>query len=297
MLDKVLPTVIAMGYFDSVHLGHQRVIEKARKLADKMSATLTVFTFLGSVKDILNGKKESSVYLPAEREKIIKDLGADEIYFAPTSKEFLSLDRKVFLDDLNKKFNIVGYVSGIDYTFGAFGRGNAEFLTEYAKTHNQMHVIVDTLEVDGKKVSTTLIKELLQNGDIEKANALLGRNYSICGTVVKDRQVGKTLGFPTANILIDSQKFAIKNGVYSGIVKVYDKAYKSIINYGARPTFDLDKKLVEAHLIGFDGDLYGKQIEVEFLRFMREIQKFSSAQKLIEQLNFDVQRIKGENND
>ena len=107
----------------------------------------------------------------------------------------------------------------------------------------------------------------------------------------------QTLGFPTANVLIDSQKFTIKNGVYSGLVKIDNKTYRSIINYGARPTFDIDKKLVEAHLIGFDGDLYGKQIEVEFLGFMREIQKFTSIEKLIEQLNFDMQRIKGENND
>ncbi len=297
MLDKVLPTVIAMGYFDSVHIGHQKVIEIARKLADEKGASLTVFTFLGSVKDILNGRKENSVYLPAEREKIIKSLGADEIYFAPITKEFLSLDKKVFLDNLNQKFDIKGYVSGVDYTFGAFGKGNVQYLTEYANAHNQIHVVVDTLNVDGDKVSTTLIKVLLEKGDIEKVNALLGRNYSICGTVVRDRQVGKTLGFPTANILLDNQKFAIKDGVYSGIVEVDEKPYKSIINYGARPTFDLDKKLVEAHLIGFDGDLYGKEIEVQFLGYIRDIKKFESAEKLIEQLEFDVQRTKGENND
>lgn len=297
MLDKVLPTVIAMGYFDSVHLGHQRVIQKARKLADENGATLTVFTFLGNVKDVLNGRKESSVYLPEERQKIIKGLGADDVYFAPITKEFLSLDKKTFLDDLNKKFNIVGYVSGIDYTFGAYGKGNIAYLTEYANSKGQRHVVVDTLNVEGEKVSTTLIKSLLEKGDIQRVNKLLGRNYSLCGTVIKDRQVGKTLGFPTANVLIDSQKFTIKNGVYSGLVKIDNKTYRSIINYGARPTFDIDKKLVEAHLIDFDGDLYGKQIEVEFLGFMREIQKFTSIEKLIEQLNFDMQRIKGENND
>ncbi|MBO7150095.1 MAG: riboflavin biosynthesis protein RibF [Clostridia bacterium] len=297
MLDKVLPTVIAMGYFDSVHLGHQRVIQRARKLADENGASLTVFTFLGNVKDVLNGRKESSVYLPAEREKIIKDLGADHVYFAPTTREFLSLDKKVFLDDLNQKFNIVGYVSGFDYTFGAFGKGNTTYLNEYAKAKGQMHVVVDTLNVEGEKVSTTLIKSLLQNGDIQKVNRLLGRNYSICGKVIKDRQVGNQLGFPTANLLIDSQKFAIKNGVYSGVVEVDGKPYKSIINYGARPTFDLDKNLVEAHLIGFDGDLYSRQIEVQFLSYMRDIQKFDSAQKLKEQLEADKQKIKGENND
>ena len=189
MLDKVLPTVIAMGYFDSVHIGHQKVRNEARAFADKIQATLTVFTFLGNVKDVLNGKKESSVYLPTEREKIIKNLGADQVYFAPITKEFLSLDKEVFLSQLNQKFDIKGYVSGEDYTFGAFGNGNVEYLCEYAKKNNQTHIVVDTLLVDGKKVSTTLIKDLLEQGEIEKANTLLGRNYSICGTVKKDRQV------------------------------------------------------------------------------------------------------------
>ncbi len=297
MLDKVLPTVIALGYFDSVHLGHQRVIKQAKAFADANGCSLTVFTFLGNVKDVLCGRKESSVYLPTEREKIIKAFGADEIYFAPITKEFLSLDKKVFLDNLNQKFNIKGYVSGVDYTFGAFGKGNVEYLTEYARANNQKHIVVDTLSIDGQKVSTTLIKQLLENGEIKKANALLGRNYSISGVVKKDRQVGKKLGFPTANVILNNQKFSIKNGVYSGVVEVDKKPYKSIINYGARPTFNLEEKLVEAHLIGFDGNLYGKEIEVQFLDYIRDIKKFDSAEELIEQLNKDTQMTKGENND
>lgn len=293
MSDKVLSTVIALGYFDSVHLGHQRVISEARKFADQNDCSLTVFTFLGNVKDVLNGRKESSVYLPSEREKIIKAFGADEIFFAPITKEFLSLDRKVFLDNLNKQFNIKGYVSGVDYTFGAFGKGNVSYLSEYAKENNQTHIVVDTFTIDGEKVSTTLIKSLLQTGDIKKANALLGRNYSITGVVKKDRQVGKKLGFPTANVILNSQKFALKNGVYEGLVEVDKKLYKSIVNYGARPTFDLEEKLVEAHLIDFSGDLYDKQIEIQFLDYMRDIKKFDSVEKLIEQLKFDMQKIRG----
>ena len=293
MLDKVLPTVIALGYFDSVHLGHQMVIKKAREFADKSGCSLTVFTFFGNVKDVLNGRKESSVYLPSEREKIIKTYGADNVYFAPTTKDFLSLDKKVFLDNLNKQFNIKGYVSGVDYTFGAFGKGNVEYLTQYANAKKQTHIIVDTIMFDGEKVSTTLIKSLLENGNVKKANVLLGRTYSISAIVKRDRQVGKKLGFPTANIILESQKFAIKNGVYFGEVEIDDKPYKAIVNYGARPTFDLDEKLVEAHLIGFDGDLYDKQIEIQFMDYMRDIKKFDSAEKLIEQLELDVQKIRG----
>ena len=160
MLDKQ-KTVIALGCFDSVHLGHKKVIESAKAYADENGLTLTVFTFLGNLKATINKTEEKNVYLSFEREKLLKDLGADEVYFAPVSQEFLSTDKKDFLEQLNQRFNIDCYVSGVDYTFGAFGKGNVEFLTDYAKAHNQTHIVVETLNMFDEKVSTTLIKKYL----------------------------------------------------------------------------------------------------------------------------------------
>ena len=296
MLDKQ-KTVIALGCFDSVHLGHKKVIEMARQYADEKGLTLTVFTFLGNLKAIINKKNEKSVYLSFEREKLLKNLGADEVYFAPVSKEFLSTDKKDFLQQLNQKFNIDCYVSGVDYTFGAFGKGDAEYLTNYAKEHNQTHIVVETLNMFDEKVSTTLIKKYLKEGQIEKANALLGRPFSVCATVFKDRQVGKTLGFPTANIRLDKDKITLKDGVYAGKTKVDGKEYISIINCGNRPTFSVDERVVESHLIDFDGDLYGKQIELKFYKFLRDIKKFDNIEELKEQLSFDLVKAKEEKYD
>ena len=296
MLDKQ-KTVIALGCFDSVHLGHQKVIKTAKKYADENGLTLTVFTFSGNLKAIINNSEEKNVYLLREREVLLKNLGADEIYFAPVSKEFLSTDKKVFLDKLNADFNIECYVSGVDFTFGAFGKGDVNYLTDYAKAHNQNHIVVQTLNMFDEKISTTLIKEYLKNGDIVKANALLGRSFSVCGQVFKDRQVGKTLGFPTANVKLDKDKICVKHGVYVGKTKVDDKEYLSIINCGARPTFNLNESVIETHLIDFDGDLYKKQIEICFLEYLRDIKKFEDKDQLIKQLSFDIEKAKGKKYD
>lgn len=293
MLDKKqMPTVMALGYFDSVHKGHQNVIKTAREYARDNGCSLTVFTFKGNLKAMLSNSDEKSVFLPKEREQILKSLGADDIYFAPVDFSFLSLSKKSFLTKINKKYNIKCYVSGKDYRFGKFGEGDVNFLTQWAKDNGQEHVVVEDFLVDGKKVSTTLIKQLLSKGDLEKANNLLGRKYSVTGTVFRDRSVGGSLGFPTLNLRIDHSKHRLKEGVYVGEFDYGAKKYKAIINYGGRPTFDLNTSLIEAHVIGFEGDLYGKTVTLEFSKYMREIKKFNSAEQLKDQLQLDLKNIK-----
>ena len=157
--------------------------------------------------------------------------------------------------------------------------------------------MIDTLNILGKKCSTTAIKEALTLGDIKRANTLLGRNYSVSGVVRRDRHVGTEIGFPTVNIAINRDKFSLKNGVYSGKIDIDGKCYKTVINYGARPTFDLGERLIEAHIVGFSGDLYGKKLTVEFTDFIREIKKFNGKEELIKQLKKDVQGVKSGKDD
>lgn len=298
MLDNLKkPTIIALGYFDSVHLGHQKLIKSARDYAIKNGCTLTVFTFMGNLKAKLNKTDDKCVYLPMERQRLLSDLGADVIYFAPTTKTFLSMGKLAFLNDLNRRFNIKGYFTGLDYKFGKQGKGNVEYLTDYANKNNQKHIVVDTFTFNDIKISTTLVKSALSAGDIGQANALLGRNYSVTGKVIKDRKVGTLIGFPTANILLEQDKFMLKDGVYFGKVQLFNKEYKTIINYGARPTFNLKNKLIEAHIIDFNGDIYNTEITLEFLGFLREIKKFENQEELKEQLRKDLNKIKGENYD
>lgn len=293
MLDKKVRAVVALGYFDSVHLGHQKVIKSAKESANEKGCALVVFTFYDNLKSFLSGDNDKMVYTMFEREKLLKDYGVDYVYFAPVTKEFLSLDRLEFLQFIDSQYQVEGYVCGNDYRFGFKGAGDSKYLADFAKGLNRFCTVVDMQVNDGEKISSTQIKHLLSNGEIERANALLGRAYSVTGTVFADRKVGKKLGFPTVNVKMDRDKQQLKEGVYYGYTSFGGKRYKAIINYGARPTFDLDGKLIEAHILDFTGDLYGKDVTVEFLGFLRDIAKFNSTKELKDQLQKDLDSVRG----
>ncbi len=295
MLDK--KTVIALGYFDSVHTGHRKVMQQAREIANKSNSNLVVFTFKGNLKASLKTQEEKCVYTPIERQNIINELGVNEVFFAPVTKEFLSLDRREFLDLINQKYDICCYVSGEDYRFGYKGLGDKEYLSEYAKSRNQDYFVCQTQYCGAEKISTTRIKDLLTQGKVKDANQMLGRSYSVTGRVFEDRKVGRKLGFPTVNIALDRDKFQLLDGVYKGSVIIDKKQYRAIINYGARPTYDLGNKLIEAHIIDFNGDLYGQEITLYFEDYMRKIQKFSSEEALKVQLQCDLKNAKEKSSD
>lgn len=293
MLDKRLKAVVALGYFDSVHEGHRNIIQSTTEYANKVGAVPVIVTFDGNLKAELKGEGIKVVYTTEERKEIYSSLGVEEVYFAKVNSEFLSLSKNDFLDLINAHYDVLAYFCGKDYRFGKGGIGTAEDVKEYAKNHSQECFVCEIIEKDGQKISTTLIKELLVNGNIEKANELLEREYSISGVVFKDREVGKKIGFPTINIKLDSEKQRLKDGVYFGNVIIDKKLYKALINYGARPTYNLDEKLVEAHIVGFSGELYGREITLNFNSFYREIIKFNSEKELVLQLERDLEVIKG----
>ncbi len=293
ILDNLRPSVIALGYFDSVHVGHREVIRRAREEATKLNCQLVVFTFGGNLRAATTGEKQKYIYTPNEREKVLLSLGVDEVFFAPVNEEFLSLSKEEFLDKLNALYDIKCYVSGDDYRFGKGASGNVLDLNLYAYGREQKVVTVSPVDFEGERASTTRVKELLYSGEIEKANAQLGDNYFITGEVVHDRGVGKKLGYPTANVSLEEERQPLKRGVYAGRVKVDDKEFKTVINYGARPTFNENKAVIEAHILDFSGDIYGKIITVIFDEFIREIRAFSNEEELKSQLRKDVERVKG----
>ena len=293
MLDnKRKKTVLALGYFDSVHLGHQTVIKSAKDYAQKVNAQLVVVTFGGNLKSALGKEQEKCVFSKQERQKFLQDLLVDEIYFAPITKEFLSLDRQAFLDLLNEKYQVCCYFSGEDYRFGRFGEGTVDFLKKYAKDNNQECFAVEMLNFEGQKISTTAIKELLREGNLKKVNALLNRPYSITGKVFSDRKVGSSIGFPTINLKIENDKHQLKDGVYAGHLEIDKVKYLALINYGGRPTFNLQEKLVEAHIVDFNGQLYDREITLCFDYFMREIKRFENVKQLKAQLDCDLEIIR-----
>ncbi len=292
MSDSVLKTVFALGYFDSVHSGHRAVIAAGRKLADELGASLTVFTFKGNLKAALTGEKDKYVYSYKEREALFRELGADDVFFAPVDFNFLSLGKLAFLNKMNKKYPIVGYVCGEDYCFGKFGEGKVKDLAVYAEQKQQKLVVVPPVLTDeGRKVSTTYIKRLLAAGDLTKANALLLRPYSFTGVVKEGRKVGTEIGFPTANVIPDKEKQPLRDGVYAGHLFLDGVCYKAVVNYGTRPTFHLSDKLAEIHIIGFSGDLYGQEITVYMDAFIREIEKFYSEEELSRRIAADKKAV------
>ena len=292
MSDEIKPAVLALGYFDSVHKGHAGVIKAARALADELSANLVVFTFKGNLKAALSGEKDKYVYSPEERASIIKSLGADEIYYAPVDFNFLSLGKLAFLNKMNRKYAVASYVCGEDYRFGKFGEGKVKDLIAYAEQRKQNVLVVPyVVGEDGKKISTTLIKKLLAAGNVAKANELLGRAYSLSGVVKDGRKVGREMGFPTANVIPDPEKQTVKDGVYAGHVFIDGIKYKAVINYGTRPTFHLSDKLLEVHIIGFNGDIYGKELTVYLDAFIRDIIKFYSEEELAKRIELDKEAV------
>ena len=284
--------VVALGYFDGVHKGHVAVIKKAREIANGNNCTLLVASFGGNLRAALGEGKETFIFGEEERKKLFLSLGAGETLFFPTDREFLNKTACEFLDFLNARYPIAVYVCGEDYRFGNKGAGDVAFLKEYAKKYGQRVSVARTLFSGEEKLSSSLIKRLLLSGEIKKANALLYTPFFLTGEVVKGRREGRVLGFPTANLIIDPRKAELKCGVYAGKVLFDGNEYSAVINYGDSPTFSRKERLIEAYMPDFSGDLYGKEITVVFLDYLREIKNFSSAEELKRAVKRDVARIK-----
>lgn len=273
-------SAMLLGGFDGLHVGHRLLLNCAKQSGFPVG----VMTIVGG--------KEDSVFTFAEREDVFKRAGVDFVFELPFA-EIKDLSPDAFLALLEENFQPQLFVCGEDFCFGAKAQGNPKTIVERGQVRVE---VLPLVEKDGKKISSTTVKDCLKYGDVHTANALLGERFFLIGKVKEDRKVGRKLGFPTANIAYPKEKFPLKKGVYETRVCVDGKEYKCITNYGARPTFDNEDVLTETHLDGFSGDLYGRELKVEFVRYLRDIQKFESAEDLKAQLQADIQSVRqGEN--
>ncbi|MBO5277746.1 MAG: riboflavin biosynthesis protein RibF [Clostridia bacterium] len=268
-----------LGGFDGLHVGHRSLLARAKE----SGLPVGMMTIAGC--------KDKGVFTFAERELIFKESGADFVFELPF-EEIKALSPESFLKLLQENFAPALFVCGEDFRFGANAQGTPKTIQQWGQVCVE---VVPLLEIEGEKVSSRTVKSHLAEGNVAKANALLGERFFLLGEVIKDRQVGRTMGFPTANILYPQEKFPLKQGVYETCVTVDGVRYKGITNYGARPTFDNACVLTETYLDGFHGDLYGKVLKVEFVRFLREITRFADMQALKQQLETDIRRVR--NND
>ena len=275
--------ILALGYFDAVHLGHQKVLKKAVEIAQEKNATPSALIFIG-------GKKGKDVFTLGERLRRLFSTGIKVVIVKELTLDFMQKTSVEFLEELTSLYDINSVVSGSDFTFGKNASGNVNTLENF---FNKDRVYTENLELlSGEKISSTAIKNALSKGDILTANTLLGSNYFITGEVVKGKGLGKELNFPTANIKVGGDKFLIANGVYVTFTVINDKIYPSITNFGAQPTVDGEDTLLESYIDGFSGDLYGKNLTVYFVEKLRDIVKFNSLQELKEQLEKDLRSIR-----
>lgn len=270
-------TVMTLGGFDGAHIGHKILIRRAKETG----RTVGMMTISG-------GKQGKSLFTDEEKESVFFLSGVDFILSLEFEK-IKDLSPEEFIAYLESECDVKTFVCGKDFRFGKGACGSPEQIKNLGKT-----VFVEEILYDGKdKVGVSLIKKYLENGEIEKANALLGFEFFLDGVVVKDRGVGSKIGFPTANIYYPENKFPLKQGVYETRVLVDGKEYKGITNYGARPTFNNEDLTTETHLISYTGSLYGEKLRIRFVRRLRDIQKFSSEKELKEQLKNDLKGVQG----
>ena len=278
--------VIVLGTFDGLHKGHLAVLNAALNFKD---LTPVAVTFPEPPK-----RRTQNTFVPmllsaAEKNEMLKTMGFSE-NFVLDYDEVHDLEPTDFLDMLFERYEVKAVVCGFNYRFGKGGQGDAALLSHYCSEHGAEAVVVPATTVSGQTVSSSLIRELIANGDIAFANTLLGRPFSFDGEVIHGEERGRTMGFPTINQQLDEQLAIPKFGVYATAVNIDGKDYPGVTNIGLRPTFLLQKPLCETYIIGFEGDLYGKVITLKLLSFMREEQRFQSLEELAYAIENDKEK-------
>jgi len=286
-------TVLTVGTFDGVHKGHKALIKRVVEKAEKRDARSVIVSFDPHPREIINSGPESIELLTTlkERSKLMEKLGVDILLIIPFTRDFSLKSSEEFVEeDLFKKIGIEEFVIGYDHHFGKDRQGSIDTVEKMSKELNFEAYVVSKKEVGETTVSSTKIRNLLsQQGDIKKASNLLGWPYSLEGMVVHGQKRGKSIGFPTANLVVDNQKKLIPaNGVYAVKVDLNNQTFKGMMNIGYRPTFkDDSEKSMEVHIFDFSRDIYGQTLKVVFVDKIRDEQKFESKQDLIDQLHQD----------
>lgn len=289
---KKRPAVIALGYFDGVHVGHQNVIKKTISIAKKEGVRAAVMTFHPHPKEVLQQSNEKMRYITPLEDKIekIKQLGVHLLYVVSFTKAFSKLTPAQFVDQYLVELGAIHVVAGFDFTYGALGKGTMDTLPVHAR-NRFMTTTIAKVEENDEKLSTTKIRQLLAAGDVWNIKTYLGDHYSVKGTVVHGEKRGRTIGFPTANVELKDRYLIPKNGVYAVKVQVKEKWYNGVCNVGYKPTFHSEENVtIEAHLFSFNENIYSEKVEVKWYTYIRDEKKFSSVDELVSQITKDKEQ-------
>lgn len=281
------PTVLVLGYFDGLHLGHKALFDKAREIADQKKLTVTVITFPESPRltfakftpDLL-----CHITYPEKRYEKFQEYGVDTLYLTNFTSDFAKTKSDDFIKNYIERVQAVDIVVGFDYQFG-YNKTNSDYLARNVSV--TVHTI-EEVQQDGEKISSTRIRDLIAKGDIETVNCLLGYELSTRGIVVHGDARGRTIGFPTANLCPINRTHLPSDGVYVSDVEIKGKRYRSMTSIGKNITFGGLDLRIETHVFDFQGDIYGEEIEIFWLSKIREMEKFASVDDLISQLELDA---------
>ncbi len=283
-------TIVTIGTFDGVHIGHQKIIEKVVQTAKKLNKKSVLLTFFPHPRMVL--QKDSNIELINtidERSQLLAKTGLDCLVIHPFSKEFSRLTALDFVRDiLVEKLNISKLIIGYDHHFGKNREGNLEQLTEYSHLFDFEVEEIPAQDINDISVSSTKIRKALADKNIKTANKYLGYNFMLTGFVVNGKQLGGQIGFPTANIDVkEDYKLIPKTGVYVVKSIINNNEIYGMMNIGFRPTVDGNHQTIEVHYFDFESNLYNQSLTIEVLYFLRDEQKFDSVKNLVSQLKID----------
>lgn len=297
---QVKESSIALGFFDGVHPGHQVVIKKAKEEAQRLGVPCGVVTFRDHPRTLTRGQSPNLLTVIEQRLQLFQDLGVDFALVLAFTEELCKLSPIDYVETiLVNSLGARAISVGPNHHFGRDREGDAELLAELGRTHKFVVHVADMVNVEGHEVSSSAIRELIMNNELEKAALLLSRPYALVGKVVHGDKRGRTLGFPTANLSLFGFQVIPQRGVYAGVAKFDDSSVPCVVNIGLRPTFQHSTDgndpsqpvlalIVEAHLLDFEGDLYDKTLQVQFLSFLRSEQKFNGPDELKSQISKDI---------
>ncbi len=289
--DSLRGGAVAIGNFDGVHLGHARLVERLRTMAERVGGPAVVFTFDPPPTRLLRPDAAPEPLVRLERKvEILAELGLDAVVVYPTSKAFLEIEAHEFFDSVVRgRLSVRAMVEGPNFFFGHNRSGNIDVLRRFCEEAGMPFEAAEPVEIAGRIVSSSRIRSLVSTGRLDEARMMLGRPYRIRGVVVHGADRGARLGYPTANLgPVDT--LLPGHGIYAARARAENTWYPAAVSLGPNPTFDEGGTKIEAHLIGFQGMIYEQPIEIDFLAHLREIKRFASVEALVDQIVRDVAR-------
>ncbi len=291
-LDSLSNSIVTIGTFDGVHLGHQKIIKRLLELKNKQGGETVLFTFDPHPRKILFPKQTDLKLITTTEEKceLLNRFGVDHVLIFPFTKEFSQMLARDYISDIiSKGLKTKTLVIGYDHHFGSNREGNIDTLKSLSSTYHFGVEEISAQEINQLNISSTRIRKALEEGNIDTANEYLGYYFFISGVVVKGKQLGRTLGYPTANIFIkDKDKLIPKMGVYAVNVILNDVKYKGMLNIGTNPTTATDQNIkIEVNIFDFNKDIYDQNIKLEFVKRIRDEEKFANLEELKQALAND----------